>query len=157
MSKTTKLKTAVSKISPKDLQKKLDELTVTAEVLKQENEKIKTNFKLICKKIVDNTDMSKYQFLDPSIEPDQIDIKDLLHMLQTLALLAEKLNKPNDGIINHVENLELRITELLNEQGSMFKNKLKLQERLEFIMQERDVWKRNAETIKTMYEKLGMY
>jgi chromosome segregation ATPase len=156
MSKTiAKSKTATPKISPKDLQKKLDELTVTAEALKSENEKLRTNFKLICKKIVDNTDLSNYQFLDPNIEPDQIGINDLLHMLQTIALLAEKLNKPNDGIVNHVENLELRITELLSEQGSMFKNKLKLQERLEFIMQERDVWKRNAQTIKKMYEKLG--
>jgi hypothetical protein len=157
MSKVTKsTKASATKTSPKELQKKVDELSKTVETLKNENETLKSRLKLICKKIVDNTDMTSYQFLEPNIEAELVETRDILHMIQTLALLATKLNQSSDGIGNHVENLELRITELLGEQGSMFKNKLKLQERLEFIMQERDVWKRNAETLKKMYEKLGI-
>lgn len=153
-SKTAKT-AAVPKLSAKELQKKLDELSKTLETLKTENEILKEKLKLICKKIVDNTDMSNYQFIEANTEPDKIETKDILHMVQTLGLLATKLTQTTDGIENHVENLELRITELLSEQGNIFKHKLKLQERLEFIMQERDVWKRNAETLKKMYEKLG--
>ena len=39
-----------------------------------------------------------------------------------------------------MERLETRITELANENTDYLKTKFKLQERLEFIMQERDVW-----------------
>ena len=75
-------------------------------------------------------------------------------MLQKIVLLATQINQ-SENIESHVEALELRITELVDENSTFFKNKLKLQERLEFIMQERDVWKRNAETLKRMYAKLG--
>lgn len=56
---------------------------------------------------------------------------------------------------NHVEALERRICELSRENSGHFRTKLKLQERLEFIMQERDVWRRNAQTLKNMYAKIG--
>jgi chromosome segregation ATPase len=137
----------------KELAKKVEELTLSLDTLKAENDELKNKYKMLCKKIVDSSDMSTYSFLDAQTEPDQIDIKDLLHMVQTLVLLASQL--PEDNLETHVEKLELRITELSNENSSYFKNKLKLQERLEFIMQERDVWKRNADTLKKMYAKLG--
>jgi chromosome segregation ATPase len=136
------------------LQTKIDELTASIQQLKEENDKLKENFQLLCKKIVDNIDISEYAFIEPDTEPDRIDIKDLLHMVQKMALMAATISS-TDNIESHCEALEVRITELTNENSSFFKNKLKLQERLEFIMQERDVWKRNAETLKRMYAKLG--
>lgn len=145
---------AASAAMTKDLQKKVEDLTASLELLKNENETLKTKFKILCKKIVDNTDMSDYSFIDANIEPDKIELNDLLHMVQKLGLLASQITS-EDNIENHVEALELRITELTSENSTFFKNKLKLQERLEFIMQERDVWRRNAETLKKMYAKLG--
>jgi chaperonin cofactor prefoldin len=145
-----------SKAQALELQKRVDELTEALEILKNENELIKEKFKKLCKKLVENIDISQYEFIDSSTEPDQIDIRDLLNMLQRLALMATQISA-TDNIETHMEALELRISELTNENSSFFKNKLKLQERLEFIMQERDVWKRNAETLKRMYAKLGTY
>jgi DNA repair exonuclease SbcCD ATPase subunit len=142
-----------SATSSKELAKKVEELTLALETLKTESDELRVKYKSLCKKIVDSSDMSTYSFLEAEVEPDQIDIKDLLHMVQTLVLLASQL--PENNLETHVEKLELRITELSNENSSYFKNKLKLQERLEFIMQERDVWKRNADTLKKMYAKLG--
>ena len=139
--------------SAKQLKTQVDELTQTIETLNKENEMLRTKLKVICKKLVDNSDMSNYAFIEPGTEPDAIEVKDILHMIQTLVLLATQL--PGDNMESHVVKLELRITELSNENSSYFKNKLKLQERLEFIMQERDVWKRNADTLKKMYAKLG--
>lgn len=49
-----------------------------------------------------------------------------------------KISGP-ENIENHVEALEKRISELSRENSGYFRTKLKLQERLEFIMQERDV------------------
>lgn len=155
MSKT-KSKSAANNLN-KELQKKVDELSGQLASLKSENEELRYKYKILCKKVVENTDLSEYSFMDPSqIEPDQIDLNDLLHMIQKLALLASQINA-EENIGSHIESLELRITELANENSSFFKNKLKVQERLEFIRQERDVWKRNAETLKKMYAKLGSY
>ncbi|CAF0737625.1 unnamed protein product [Brachionus calyciflorus] len=137
----------------KELQKKVDDLQLELNNLKTEHDELKTRYKTLCKKIVDNTDMSDYSYMDAQIEPDKIELNDLLHMVQKQALLASQITA-GENIESHVESLELRITELTNENSSFFKNKLKLQERLEFIMQERDVWKRNAETLKKMYAKL---
>jgi hypothetical protein len=136
--------------------KKLIEQAEKLETLQNENAILKAKIKTICQKVIDNVDMSNYNFIDKATtEADQIETKDILHMIQTLGLLAIKTNENSkDGYENHLENLEIRITELVSEQGYIFKTKLKLQERLEFIMQERDVWKRNAETIKALYEKL---
>jgi hypothetical protein len=141
----------------KELQKKNEELQILIDQLKLDNEKLKEKLKLICKCIVDSVDMSQYEFIELNIvEPDEIDVKDLIHMVQQLALLSTQISK-TDRIESHVEALEYRITELSKENSVNFKTKLKLQERLEFIMQERDVWKRNAETLKKMYAKLGMF
>jgi chromosome segregation ATPase len=142
--------------SAKELKLKVDELTEEVERLRTENDEIKTKFQMICKKIVDNIDLSEYAFIDPNIEPYMIDIRDLFHMIQKLSLLAATTNS-SDKIESHMERLETRITELANENSDYIKNKLKLHERLEFIMQERDVWKRNAETLKAMYSKLGSF
>jgi chromosome segregation ATPase len=154
-SKSSKSKESSTSGGSKELNKKIDELNLIIQNLNQENEELKQKLKQICRKIVDNTDMANYSFLDASSieQPDQIDLKDLMHMLQSIILLASQL--PTDNLETHVEKLELRITELTNDNSTFFKNKLKLQERLEFIMQERDVWKRNAETLKKMYTKLG--
>ena len=144
-----------AKVSDKPKKKdKEEELNEQIELLKSENEQIREKYKTITRKIVDSTDLSQYEFIDKNIEPDQIDVQDLLHMLQKIVLLATQINQ-SENIESHVEALELRITELVDENSTFFKNKLKLQERLEFIMQERDVWKRNAETLKRMYAKLG--
>ena len=137
-----------------ELQKKIDELNGTIDTLKSENELIRSKLKMLCKKVVDSVDLTQYEFIEPTTEPDEIDIKDLMHMVQRLALLAMQVNS-TDNIESHMEILEQRISELSNENSTFFKNKLKLQERLEFIMQERDVWRRNAETLKKMYAKLG--
>jgi hypothetical protein len=135
--------------------KKQLELTQKLEALQSENDGLKAKLKIICQKIVDNVDLANYRFIEKTTEADKIETKDILHMIQTLGLLATKMDESSkDGIENHLESLEIRITELVSEQGNIFKTKLKLQERLEFIMQERDVWKRNAETIKKLYEKL---
>lgn len=158
--------------SAKELKQKVDELSEEVERLREENDEIKTKFQLICKKIVDNIDLSDYAFIDPSTEPYMLDIRDLFHMIQKLSLLANSVNT-SDKIESHMERLESRITELANENSTFVKNKLTLHERLEFIMQERyfktklriflniliytlrDVWRRNAETLKAMYSKLG--
>lgn len=155
-SSTSKSSSSSSSNLAKELQKRNEELQIIIDELKQENEKLKEKLKLICKCIVDSVDMSQYDFIELNIiEPDQIDVKDLVHMVQQLSLLSTQISK-TDRIESHVEALEYRITELSKENSVNFKTKLKLQERLEFIMQERDVWKRNAETLKKMYAKLGM-
>jgi DNA repair exonuclease SbcCD ATPase subunit len=139
--------------SAKELAKKVEEMTLAMETLKTENEELRVKYRTVCKKVVDSSDMSTYSFLEPDVDPEQVHLNDILHMIQTLVLLASQL--PENNLENHCEKLEMRVTELSNENSSYFKNKLKLQERLEFIMQERDVWKRNADTLKKMYAKLG--
>jgi DNA repair exonuclease SbcCD ATPase subunit len=143
-------------VNAKELQLKVDELTEALENVRNENERLRTKLSTICKKIVSNVDMTQYEFIDPHMEPDLIETNDLLHMIQKLALLAAQINT-TEKIESHMEALERRITELVSENSTFFKNKLKLQERLEFIMQERDIWKRNAETLKKMYAKLGNF
>lgn len=72
--------------------KKHEELTRTIDTLKAENEELKRKLKLICKKVVDNVDMSEYSFIDAErVEPDEIDLNDLLHMIQKLALMATQV------------------------------------------------------------------
>lgn len=69
-----------------------DEMTRTIETLRNENDELKRKLKIICKKVVDNVDMSEYSFIDAErVEPDEIDVNDLLHMIQKLALMATQV------------------------------------------------------------------
>jgi len=82
---TTKTKApAIPKLKPvsaKDLQKKVEELTELSDRLKLDNEEIQIKFKLLCQVIVNNSDLSDYNYMDPLIEPYQIDIKDIIRKI----------------------------------------------------------------------------
>jgi len=156
-SRAKSAKSATPKLSAKEFQKKVEELTKCVEELSKENERLKNRVRGISQKIVDNTDLSKYTYLAKDIDVDRIETNDLLHMLQTIALKAIEISrcKTQDSESDE-DDLEFRINELVNLKSNTFiNNKVKLKDRLDFLMQERDVWKRNAETLKKMHEKLA--
>lgn len=68
--------------SAKELRIKVEELNEECERLRTQNDDLQTKYKLICKKIVDNIDLSEYAFIEPDTEPHLIDIRDLFHMVQ---------------------------------------------------------------------------
>jgi hypothetical protein len=75
-------------------------------------------------------------------------------MAQKLVILGTEL-KNTESLECHLNRLELRINEITNDkENDVFRN-FRMKERIDFIKQERDVWKRNAETFKKMYSKLG--
>ena len=75
-------------------------------------------------------------------------------MAQKLVILGTEL-KNTESLECHMNRLELRINEITNDkENSVFRN-FRMKERIDFIKQERDVWKRNAEAFKKMYSKLG--
>jgi chromosome segregation ATPase len=139
--------------------KELKELKEAFELLKTENEKLQTNYKRLCESILRSINIEDYAYYDPeTVQEDatKIEINDLENMINRLSLLATEVSATERSTdVHRLGALEYRITELSNEKSSFFKDKLKLQQRLEFILQERDVWKRNAETLKKMYAKLG--
>lgn len=138
----------------KELQQKCTELSDLSERLTVENAELKLKFKMICEKIAVHSDIEHYGY-SSSLDAQTFDIHDLIHMVQVFVLKAAKL-KSAEILDNQLNGLEERIKELVIGESEMpLKDKFKLQERLEFIKQERDVWKRNAETFKRMYTKLG--
>lgn len=142
-------------LSPKELQKKCEDLTELTERLQIENEEMKIKFKMICQQICKNTDLTEYNYIDKDLytQPDRLNIEDLIHMIQKLALKATKI-KSRDELKKEMDSIEYKMNELINVDSGMFKEKFKLQDRLEFIKLERDFWKRNAESFKKMHDKL---
>jgi hypothetical protein len=140
--------------SPKELQQKCTELTELTDKLTVENAELKLKFKMICEKIASHSDIKHYGY-ESSLDAENFDIQDLIHMIQVFVLKAAKL-KTAEILDNHFDGFERRILELTSGDSDLpLREKFKLQERIEFIKQERDVWKRNAETFKQMYTKLG--
>lgn len=84
-------------LTAKELQKKVDELTDLSERLKLENEEIKLKFKLICRTIVDRTDFSQYNYIEPDTDPELIDIKDIIREL--VVLISTHLKVFNEVLI----------------------------------------------------------
>ncbi len=75
-------------------------------------------------------------------------------MAQKLVILGTEL-KNTESLECHLNRLELRINEITNDKENDVLRNFRMKERIDFIKQERDVWKRNAETFKKMYSKLG--
>lgn len=146
-------KTAAKALSPKELKEKVEQLTDLTERLKLENEEMKIKFRLLCERIVSNVDLTNYSHIDSKIEPENIDIGDIIHMVQKVFILATEI-KVSEKIDSHHNGFEYRLNEMTDVESATFRDKLKLQNRLEFIKQERDVWKRNAENYKQMYIKI---
>ncbi len=75
-------------------------------------------------------------------------------MAQKLVILGTEL-KISEDVECHMNRLELRINEITSDNGNSAFRNFRMKERIDFIKQERDVWKRNAEAFKKMYSKLG--
>lgn len=146
-------KTATKPLTPKELKEKVEILTDLTERLKLENEEMKIKYRLLCEKIVSNVDLSNYTNIDPKIEPERIDLGDIMHMVQKVFILATEL-KASERVDSHLNGFEFRLNEITDVESPIFRDKLKLKNRMEFIKQERDVWKRNSENYKQMYIKI---
>lgn len=127
------IKSKESKHSTKELIEKIDILNIEINSIKDENKALKERLRLICNKILSNADLSTYKFLENTINYENISTQDYLHMIQNLSL----------------QNVDAR--EYLKS------NLYKSNDRIEFVLQERDVWKRNYDTLRRIYEKISKF
>ncbi len=144
----------------KELKKRNDELTDTVSTLTRQNEEMREKLRMITRKIFETCGMNKSTTPPPELlddgarMPEDVATADMIKLIEQLYALATQISQ-TDKIESHMEALEFRITELSKENSIYFKSKLQLQERLEFVMLERDGWKKNATNLRNMLNDLG--
>lgn len=142
-----------SKAGAKDPhQEKIDELV-------REREEIRSKLNLICSKIIENVNMDDYQNeIDlTKQQPSDISINHLTSMIDQICYYRIAfLNLFQEADDSEKLSVHRKITQLAIDEPEMFQKRLTADQRLTFVIRERDLWKENAQLLQRMYANMGM-
>jgi len=125
----------------------------------REREEIRSKLNFLCSKIMENINMDDYQNeIDlTKQQPSDVSIDHLLSMIDQICYYrAAFLNLFQEIDDNKKIPIQKKITQLSIDEPDMFRKRLTPDQRLTFIIRERDLWKENAQLLQIMYATIGM-
>jgi hypothetical protein len=130
------------------------------DALIHEREEIRSKLNLICTKIMENVNMDDYEHdIDLSKQqPSDIPVKYIYSMIDNICYYRI-------ASLSHFQDVEdcdkfavqKRITQLALDEPNMFRKRLSSDQRLTFVVRERDLWKENAQLLQRMYSTIGKH
>jgi hypothetical protein len=133
-------------------QEQIDELI-------REREEIRSKLNLVCSKILENINMNDYQNdIDlTKQQPSDVSIDHLLSMVDQICYYRIAfLNLFQEMDDNEKIPVQKKLTQLSIDEPDMFRKRLTADQRLSFVIRERDIWKENAQLLQIMYGTIGM-
>jgi hypothetical protein len=125
----------------------------------REREEIRSKLNFLCSKIMENINMDDYQNeIDlTKQQPSDVSIDHLLSMIDQICYYrAAFLNLFQEIDDNKKIPIQKKITQLSIDEPDMFRKRLTPDQRLTFVIRERDLWKENAQLLQIMYATIGM-
>lgn len=123
-----------------------------------EREQIRSKLNTICSKLIDNINLDNYpDEIDlTKQQPSDLSLDYLLNMIDEIceyrtAFLSLYQENDDDEQIP----VRRKMTQLAREEPELFRKRLTAEQRLTFVVRERDVWKENAELLQIMYATIG--
>ncbi len=90
-------------------------------------------------------------------QPSDVSIDHLLSMIDQICYYrAAFLNLFQEIDDNKKIPIQKKITQLSIDEPDMFRKRLTPDQRLTFVIRERDLWKENAQLLQIMYATIGM-
>jgi hypothetical protein len=153
-----KVKKIISKEEQEEEENILDPQKEQIDRLIREREEIRSKLNIICSKIVENINIDNYQNdIDLSKQqPSDISLDNLLTMMDEICHYRTAfLNLYQETDDNQNIPVQKKITQLSVEDPTLFRKRLTSDQRLTFVVRERDLWKENAELLQIMYATIG--
>lgn len=133
-------------------QEQIDELI-------REREEIRLKLNIICSKIVENVNIDNYSNEIIHLtkqQPSDISLDNVLNMIDEICHYRTAfLNLYQETDDNENIPVQKKITQLSIEDSNLFRKRLTSDQRLTFVVRERDLWKENAELLQIMYATIG--
>jgi hypothetical protein len=124
----------------------------------REREEMRSKLNTICSKIIENVNIDNY---DNDIDltkqqPSDISLDNLLTMIDEICHYRTAfLNLYQETDDNENIPVQKKITQLSVETPNLFRKRLTSDQRLTFVVRERDLWKENAQLLQIMYATIG--
>lgn len=128
------------------------------DALIRERDEIRSKLNIICSKIIDNINIDNYSDdIDlTKQQPSDISIENVLDMIDEIChyrtAFLNLYQETDDNI--HIP-VQKKITQLSIESPNLFRKHLSSDQRLTFVIRERDLWKENAQLLQIMYATIG--
>jgi hypothetical protein len=125
----------------------------------REREEMRSKLNTICSKIIENVNIDNY---DNDIDltkqqPSDVSIDHLLSMVDQICYYRIAfLNLFQEMDDNEKIPVQKKLTQLSIDEPDMFRKRLTADQRLSFVIRERDIWKENAQLLQIMYGTIGM-
>jgi hypothetical protein len=124
----------------------------------RERDEIRSKLNTICSKIIENINIDNYpNDIDlTKQEPSDLSLEYLLTMIDEICdYRTAFLNLYQETDDNENIPVQKKITQLSVEDPYLFRKRLTSDQRLTFVVRERDLWKENAELLQIMYATIG--
>jgi hypothetical protein len=124
----------------------------------RERDDMRSKLNAICTKIIEHVNIDDYL---PRIDltrqqPSDISLENMLRMIDNVChYRLAFLNLYHETDDADKISVEKRITQLSKDAPDLFRRPLKLEQRLSFVIRERDLWKDNAKSLQIMYASIG--
>ncbi|CAF1301089.1 unnamed protein product [Didymodactylos carnosus] len=129
------------------------------EALIHERDEIRTKLDILCTRIIENVnteDFSDYKDKTKNTYPSDCPIQTLLAMIDQICQFRVAFLNLFSEVDDEIRiPITEKITQLAIEKPALFRKKLKPEQRLAFVMTERDTWKENAHILQIMYATIG--
>lgn len=128
--------------------------------LVREREEIRSKLNVVCTKIMENINMDDFQ-IDIDLtkqQPSDVPIDNLLTMIDQICYYRVAfLNLFQEIDDSERVPIQQKITQLAIDQPEIFRKRLTADQRLTFVIRERDLWKENAQLLQLMYGTIGRH
>jgi hypothetical protein len=124
----------------------------------RERDEMRSKLNTICSKIMENINIDNYSDeIDlTKQEPCDVPLDYLLTMIDEICHYRSAfLNLYQETDDNENIPVRKKITQLSVEDPRLFRKRLTSDQRLSFVVRERDLWKENAESLQIMYATIG--
>jgi len=129
------------------------------ERLTREREEIRSKLNTVCSKILENVNPDNYSDeidFNKQQQPSDIPTEHLLTMIDEICHYRTAfLNLFQEHDDNEKVPVQRKITQLAIEDPHLFRKRLTSDQRLTFVVRERDLWKENAQLLQIMYATIG--
>lgn len=124
----------------------------------RERDEIRSKFNTVCSKLIENVIVEDYPKKTDEFnnQPCDLPLENLLNMIDDISYyrtaLLEIYQENQDA---QKISVDKKISQLARDQPDLFRKLLTMQQRLSFVIRERDLWKENAQNIQIMYATIG--